>query len=106
MIALIMILLFIISAVAKTLQDRINFNPSDFIFQSDWWLGKGKYAWDKRNWLQKYILSFTFNGWHFCDAVRTFSLILIISILIGVWWYSFIGYCIYGLLFEFFYAEV
>jgi len=102
---IILIFLFTLSAAAKALQDEINFNPSGFLFQNDWWLGKGIYSWDKRSWLQKYILSFTFNGWHFLDALRLFSLLLIIGILLGTWWYSIIGYILYGLIFEFFYAE-
>ena len=68
--------LLVTSAIAKGMQDRINFKGN---FKSDWMVGAGKYKWNKRNWLMKYPLSFLSDGWHFMDAVRVMSLCILVA---------------------------
>ena len=110
------IILLSISAIAKGFCDAIRFHPSQFPFQSDWWLAKGDYAWNNRTWLEMYLFSFVSDGWHFMDAVRIVSILLIIALLlveikklkkeIDYWeWFAvalflIFGYIIHGSVFE------
>ncbi len=95
------IILIFISAVAKGFCDKILFQPDSFWFESDWWLGFGKYRWDKRTWWTKYIFSFVSDGWHLMDAIRVTSLCLsvIIGLQISVFWLPLV-YLLHGLVFE------
>ena len=68
--------LLVTSAIAKGMQDRINFKGN---FKSDWMVGAGKYHWSKRTWLLKYPLSFLSDGWHFMDAVRVMCLCILVA---------------------------
>ena len=97
----IIISLFIVSGIFKSQQDTIMFNPEHAWSQSYWWLNKDY----QFGFLLKVPFSFLMNGWHFCDTVRTFSLLLAIALLLGVWWYSIIGYTLYGILFMIFYSK-
>ena len=91
---ILIIILFVISAVAKAEQDQLNFGTTKIKWS--WWTNKdSNFAF----WL-KVPFSFFENGWHLCDAIRTFSLLLAISILMGYWWLSFILYLCYGIIFE------
>ena len=101
MIYLYITLLIILSALFKSQQDTIAFNPSKAWFSFNWWISKDY----KFNFWLKIPLSFLENGWHLCDAVRTFSLLLIIALLIGYWWLSLIMYAVYGLIFESLYKK-
>lgn len=80
------VILLTISAVAKGFCDAIRFHASSFPFQGDWWLGKGEYAWNNRTWLETYLFSFVSDGWHFMDAVRVVSMILLASLLLVEIW--------------------
>ena len=90
--------LLVTSAIAKGLQDRINFKGN---FKSDWMVGAGKYKWSKRTWLLKYPLSFLSDGWHFMDAIRVMCLCILCILCTGLPIYWAIGfYIIHGLIFE------
>lgn len=80
------LILLSISAIAKAFCDAIRFHPSQFPFQTDWWLAKGEYAWNNRTWLQEYIFSFTSDGWHLMDAIRIASMILLVALLLLEIW--------------------
>lgn len=98
---LLIYILFILSAISKAVCDKIQYQPSLFIFQSDWWLAKGKYAWDKRKWIEKYIFSFINDGWHLFDAIRVMSLCIVIVLCTNIPIYWAIGlYVIHGIIFE------
>lgn len=113
------VILISISAIAKAFCDSIQFHASKFPFQSDWWLGKGEYAWNNRSLLEKYIFSFVSDGWHLFDAVRIVSLLLIVALLLTEYlferdgndnnkgWmitlFALFGYIIHGSVFEIFY---
>lgn len=93
------ILFVIVSAIAKSQQDTLMFDSTKAWFQNKWWISR-EY---KFNFWLKVPFSFLQNGWHLCDAVRTFSLLLIIALLLGYWWLAIIGYAVYGIIFEIFY---
>lgn len=76
------IILITVSAIAKGFCDSIMFHPGNFLFQGDWWLANGNYAWNNRSWLEKTIFSFISDGWHLFDAVRITSMLIIIALLI------------------------
>jgi hypothetical protein len=95
----ILVLSLIISAIAKSEQDTIAYTPTKAIFHNSWWLSK---EYNFYFWL-KIPFSFFQNGWHFCDAIRTFFLLLPICLLLHNWWYVFPAYLIYGLFFELFF---
>lgn len=90
--------LLVTSAIAKGFQDRINFKGN---FKSDWMVGAGKYAWNKRTWWTKYPLSFISNGWHFFDMIRVMSLCIAITLCtnLAIYW-ALVLYIIHGLIFE------
>lgn len=97
--------LLVTSAIAKGMQDRINFKGN---FKSDWMVGAGKYHWSKRTWLLKYPLSFLSDGWHFMDAVRVMSLCILVALNIPIcheyiYFSPIILYAVHGLFFETFY---
>ena len=99
-----LILLFILSAVAKAICDKIQFQPSNAWFNSDWWLAKGDHSWDKRTWLTKNIFSFVSDGWHFFDAVRVMSLCIIVTLALQIDVYLYVGfYILHGVIFELLY---
>lgn len=80
---------------AKLMCDWIKFKPH--IFKSDWMLAKGKYSWDKRSVWTKGVFSFLSDGWHFFDAVRNMSFIIVVIMLLGVqWYYCILGYALFG----------
>lgn len=79
-------ILIAISAIAKGFCDAIRFHPGTFIFQSDWWLAKGEFAWNSRTWLEANIFSFISDGWHCFDALRVLSMILLASFLLAEIW--------------------
>lgn len=80
------IILLSISAIAKGFCDAIRFHPGSFAFQGDWWLAKGDYAWNNRTWVEMYLFSFVSDGWHFMDAVRIASMILLVALLLLEIW--------------------
>jgi hypothetical protein len=98
----IIIVLLILAGFANAGMDVIDFNPTKFIFQNDWWLKKGKFSWDKRKWYTKYIFTMFSDGWHFLKFVNIISYLVIISLLYGSYWflYTFVFYCIVGCVFE------
>lgn len=101
MIYLTVISLLVINLLAKVMCDRIKFKR---LPKGDWWLAEGKYSWDKRSVLTKGVFSFISDGWHFFDAVRNMSLIMIVTISLGLpIWYCIIGYALYGLSFNLLY---
>lgn len=79
-------ILLSISAVAKAFCDAIRFHPSQFPFQTDWWLAKGEFAWNNRTWLETYFFSFISDGWHCFDSVRIASMILLVALLLTEIW--------------------
>ena len=91
-------IIFLISASAKALCDRIKFKAD---FGGDWVNARGKYSWDKRTWLTKNIFSFISDGWHLFDAIRVMSLCLLgtIALSIPIYW-ALVFYIIHGLAFE------
>mgnify|MGYP007124157505 CR=1 FL=1 len=101
-------LLFIISAIAKSETDTIRFKPLQAWFQSDFWLEKKDVT--KRSWLFKYPLACLWGGWHGMDTVRILCLCSIIIIHYGIIWYFAIPliillYAIHGIIFEIFYIN-
>jgi len=74
-------ILITVSAIAKGFCDSIKFHPKTFPFKSDWWFGKGEYAWNNRTWLEENALSFLSDGWHFMDAIRVISILLLVALL-------------------------
>ena len=95
-----MIALLIISAIAKGMCDRINFLGN---FKSDWMIGAGKYHYTRRSFLMKYILSFISDGWHFFDAIRVFSLCMVIALYLDNIYLVIPLYIIHGVVFEILY---
>jgi hypothetical protein len=86
--------LFVMAGIVNGGMDILTYNSNTFIFKSDWWLSNGKYSWDKRTWLKKYLLSFISNGWHFLKFIYIMLMLLSISIM------CFSG-CLYTTLFGF-----
>lgn len=92
--------------ISKAFADKIWFRPNQAKkhlkwINEDWLLGKGKYSWDKRTFWTKYIFSFISDGWHFFDAVRNLSLILIIVITLSLpFYWIFIIWFLGGVIFE------
>lgn len=89
--------------------DTIRFNPDNAWSQSDFWLGRGKYAPQNRTWFLKYIGSMLSGGWHLCKFVRIYFIVIPISILamqyygINIYWiplFNFIPYVFGGMVFE------
>lgn len=95
------IILIFISAVAKGFCDKIMFQTDKFWFQTDWWLGFGKYRWDKRTWLTKNIFSFLSDGWHLMDAIRVSTLCVAVTLWldITIYW-AVVFYVFHGIIFE------
>lgn len=114
-------ILISISAIAKAVCDKIRFAPGEFIFQNDWWLERGSFAWNNRTLLEKYIFSFISGGWHLFDAIRIVSLLILVSMLLvdhlfkqnkitddmpdtnkgwAVALTIFLAYCLHGIVFE------
>ena len=101
--------LLIVAGVTNGGMDVLQFNPRAFVFQSDWWLTKGEFAWNKRPWYTKYIFTMVSDGWHFLKFLNIMAYItaiviqttndirLIITILVCV----FVAYTIVGLSFEY-----
>jgi len=101
--------LLIVAGVTNGGMDVLQFNPRAFVFQSDWWLTKGEFAWNKRKWYTKYIFTMVSDGWHFLKFLNIMAYItaiviqttndirLIITILVCV----FVAYTIVGLSFEY-----
>ena len=72
--------------------------------KGDWWLAEGKYSWDKRTIWTKGIFSFASDGWHFFDAIRNMSFLILVCYIIQIDWYLYvIAYVIYGGLFNILY---
>ena len=69
-------LIVFLIAIANGGMDLIKFNPTDFVFQSDWWLAKGKYSWDKRSWLSKQLGVYS-DGWHHLKGWLLIGIILL-----------------------------
>ena len=100
MIYLIAIML-LLNLISKYFCDRIKFRGN---FKSDWMVGAGKYVWHKRTVWTKGIFSFCSDGWHFFDAARNMSLIIIVVLAFGLpLWTCIIGYAVYGLAFNILY---
>lgn len=105
---LITVLLFIVSAVAKSECDTIRFTPYKAWSKSDFWLGKRNTK--NRNWIFKYPLSFLWDGWHLMDSTRNVCFITICLLPLNLTWYWFtpavvLGYATYGIIFEIFYQN-
>ena len=105
---ILIVLLFLLSAIAKSETDTIRFKPLQAWFQSDYWLSRKDVA--KRSWWFKYPLSFAWDGWHLMDTIRILCLCSIIIIHYGIIWYFAIPliillYAIHGIIFEIFYIN-
>lgn len=88
------IILVIINLISKYFCDRIRFKGN---FKSDWIIGAGKYVWHKRTVWTKGVFSFLADGWHFFDAVRNMSFIVVVVIALDIpIYYSILGYALYG----------
>ena len=95
------ILILIINLLAKLMCDRIKFKK---LPKGDWWLGEGKYSWDKRSVWTKGVFSFLSDGWHFFDSVRNITVITIVVLALGLpLWTCIIGYAVYGGVFNLLY---
>jgi hypothetical protein len=46
--------------------DKIKFKPRTALFKFNWWVKNGNI---KKSYLQRTVLSFTLDGWHFCKAI-------------------------------------
>ena len=91
---MVLIILVLINLIAKYFCDRIRFKGN---FKSDWMIGAGKYVWHKRTVWTKGVFSFLSDGWHFFDAVRNMSFIIVVIMLLGVqWYYCILGYALFG----------
>ena len=98
---ILVIILFAVNLFAKLMCDLIRFKG---IPKSDWWLAEGKYSYDKRTVWTKGIFSFISDGWHFFDAVRNMSFLILVCYTLQIPIYlCVIAYLIYGLLFNLFY---
>lgn len=91
------LIVLIIAGIINGGMDKLIYGGgNDFIYNSDWWLSKNKYDWNKRTWLQKYIFSFSSNGWHFFKFI--YIMFMIISIMLitlsGYLYISFWGFII------------
>lgn len=93
------IALIIIIGIFNSQMDVIKFKPHKSWFQSEFWLGIGKFNPAKRSWLLKHPLSMFSDGWHVCKFVvrlsesyalsmftnyNPFLEVIVIYILIGV----------------------
>ena len=112
LIGIINLLLFFISAVAKSECDTIKFKPEMAWYQTDFWLGKKDLS--KRSWLFKYPLSFAWDGWHLMDSTRNTCLVGVLLVpylvIFNIAWYwilllIILWYMIYGSIFELFYQN-
>ena len=89
---MIYLILFIISAIAKSQCDKKAFKEGGVESSS----GKG--------WLMKVPLSFLLGKWHFFDAVRVMSLCVIVTLALQIDVYlCVVFYLIHGLIFELLY---
>lgn len=95
MIYLILFLLFI-SAVSKSIQDKIQFHFHKSIFKNlgDWWdpkkSWKNKHNWFKESkiltWLISNPLVFITDAWHFFGLIRDFCLFFCIPLALNNYW--------------------
>ncbi len=104
---IILSVLFVSAALFNSQMDIIQFNPSRAWF-SGWWITSN---W-QQSWIQKYLLGWTVDGWHFCKIIFLTSLLSMVSYMIKLtnkqkWYLAFIYTIIlliaWGLLFEIFY---
>jgi hypothetical protein len=95
--------------------DIIQFNPSRAWF-TGWRIASnlptGQAGW-QQSWIQKYLLGWTVDGWHFCKILFLTSLLSMVGYMIKLtkkqkWYLAFIYTIIlliaWGLLFEVFYS--
>jgi len=79
----IIISLLTLAGIANGGMDVLTYSPKRFIFQTDWWLVKGKFAWNKRKWYTKYIFTMFSDGWHFLKFINIICYILAIVLAFG-----------------------
>ncbi len=108
LIVVINLLLFFISAVAKSECDTIMFDPKKAWFQTIYWLSKKDTS--KRSWLFKYPLSFLWDGWHLLESIKIVCLYAIVGIGLQlsieyVLLTILIGYVVNGCIFEYFFQN-
>lgn len=115
------IILISISSIAKAVCDKIKFHDGGKWLTSDFWLAKNNFSWDNRNLFEKYVFSFTADGWHLFDTIRIVALLVIVSLLLvelsfkkpmvsddlpdnnkgwAVALTLFLAYCLHGIVFE------
>jgi hypothetical protein len=107
--------LLVISAIAKAVQDKIQFHFDKSIFRflpHSWWKpsvsNKNKNTWSKNQfitWCLKTWLVAITDAWHFFGFLRDFSLFLCITVASGNWWWMF-GYIGLRLVFHIFFTYI
>lgn len=108
----IIIILLIISATSKAVQDKINFHFEKSVFRnkSNWWNAsvswKNKHEWFKNSkiltWLISNPLVAITDAWHFFGLLRDFSIFACIPIISGNY-YLFLLYPVYRFVFHVFF---
>ncbi len=96
----------IISAIANSEMDSIQFKPSQCWFPNSIWWSTLNYK--DRSWLIKYPLSMLGDGWHLCKFIMLYSLFTGIGLVLQnhypgvyIWiWFPLGVYCLNGLVFN------
>lgn len=81
---LITVVLLAIAGLANSGMDVLTYSSQTFIFQSDWWHKRGRFAWDKRKWYTKYIFTMVSDGWHFLKFINIISYVFAIVVLVNL----------------------
>lgn len=110
-------ILLLISAIAKSIQDTLQFHYDTSIFKlsknQNWW--NPNLSWqNKWNWFKNYkiltwllanpLVSIT-DAWHLFGFIRDFSLFICIPIISDNWWIL-LGYPIYRFIFHIFFTWI
>ncbi len=74
----ILVLMLCLAGISNAGMDVLQFNPKTFVFQTDWWLIKGRFAWNERPWYTKFIFTMVSDGWHLLKFLNIISYIVAI----------------------------
>ena len=74
------VLLLFFAGLFSAAMDTIQFAPKTFIFQTNWFLVKGRFAWSERTWYTKYIFTMVSDGWHCFKFLNILSYIMAIIV--------------------------
>jgi hypothetical protein len=108
--------LLIVSAIAKAVQDKINFHYYESIFKNakptSWWnplySHTNKHNWSKNKFitwcLSTWAVSIT-DAWHLFGLIRDFSIYCAVVVALGNWW-LFLGYIPFRGVFHLFFTYI